>query len=107
MFNNLEYTPSSAYDYTEMAKLYNLCTDAHIPCEIHCCDDGLQLIYPGDGETICDAILHGSSYGHEFGLLEIMGLVDEDKIGDSVEGYLTADEVFARIHKNYYFIPPR
>lgn len=41
---------------------------------------GYQILYPEIGENnICDVILHGGSYGCEEGLLEIMGLVDEEK----------------------------
>lgn len=46
----------------------------------------------------CDAICHDGSYGREEGLLEIMGiLVDETKTNDTVEGWLTADEILKRI----------
>lgn len=46
----------------------------------------------------CDAICHDGSYGREAGLLEIMGvLVDEAKTNDTVEGWLTADEILKRI----------
>lgn len=63
---------------------------------------GYQILYPEIGENnICDVVLHECSYGREQGLLEIMGLVDEEKIGDDVEGYLTAEECFGRIKKNY------
>ena len=36
------------------------------------------------------------------GLLEMMGLVDEEKIGDSVEGYLTAKDIFDRIYADHF-----
>lgn len=46
----------------------------------------------------CDAICHDGSYGRQDGLLEIMGdLVDEIKTGDTVEGWLSADEILTRI----------
>jgi hypothetical protein len=46
----------------------------------------------------CDAICHDGSYGKFDGLLEIMGdLVDETKTGDTVEGWLTAEEILNRI----------
>ena len=46
----------------------------------------------------CDAICHDGSYGKEGGLLEIMGnLVDETKTEDTVEGYLTAEDILNRI----------
>lgn len=47
-----------------------------------------------------DAICHLGSYGYEDGLLEIMGdLVDEEKDGDCVVGYLTAEDVVKRIEE--------
>lgn len=47
-----------------------------------------------------DAICHSGSYGYEDGLLEIMGdLVDEKKDGDTVVGYLTAEDVVKRIEE--------
>lgn len=45
-----------------------------------------------------DAVCQYGSYGYEDGLLETMGvIVDEDECGDTVEGYLTADDVIERI----------
>ncbi len=53
--------------------------------------------YPG---CVWDAICHYGSYGAEQGLLEIMGdIVTIDY--DSVEGYLTADDVISRIEGKY------
>lgn len=47
-----------------------------------------------------DAICHLGSYGYEEGLLEIKGdLVDEEKDGDTVVGYLTAEDVIQRIEE--------
>lgn len=43
-----------------------------------------------------DAVCHSYSYGHEKGLLEIMGsIVTVDD--DAVEGRLTADDILARL----------
>ena len=61
--------------------------------------DGLQVNYPNKENCVCDAICHSFSYGHEQGLLEIMGLTEDED--DDVEGYLTAKEVFKRIKKHY------
>lgn len=48
-----------------------------------------------------DAVCHRFSYGGDKGLLEIMGtIVDEKSVGDSVEGYLTAQDVIERIEKH-------
>lgn len=47
-----------------------------------------------------DAICHKGSYGYTDGLLEIAGsLVDIEKDGDSVVGYLTAQDVIDRIER--------
>jgi hypothetical protein len=57
------------------------------------------IITDRKGKILWDAICHWGSYGYEKGLLEIMGvIVDEEKAGDTVEGYLTADEVIDRIN---------
>lgn len=53
-----------------------------------------------DGEYLWDAICHPGSYGYEEGLLEVAGdpVASPDAL-DSVEGWLTADEIFARWQK--------
>lgn len=50
------------------------------------------------GERVADCVCHSGSYGHERGLIEAMGapLVNE-KIGDDVEGWLTAVDILSRI----------
>lgn len=53
-------------------------------------------------ERLFDAICHYGSYGYHNGLLEIMGtIVDENSDGDTVVGYLTADDVIDRIIQTY------
>lgn len=92
---------------TQMEKLENMLNISNIPFEItkHW-SHTKQIWYPSRENPICDVICFGraglgGSYGHEKGLLEIMGLVDEEKTGDSVEGWLTAEEVFDRIWDDY------
>lgn len=51
--------------------------------------DGLQIRCDG-----WDAVCHKNSYGHENGLIEIMGL---PQCNDDVIGYLTAEEVLAMV----------
>lgn len=47
-----------------------------------------------------DVICHEWSYGGSDGLLESMGaIVDEKKVGDIVEGYLTAEDVIERFER--------
>ena len=51
-----------------------------------------------NGKELFDVICQRGSYGYEEGLLEAMGsIVNEEEIGDRVEGYLTADEIIRRI----------
>ena len=85
---------------TEMEKLIRLLKVANIPHEISNHLYGtMQVSYPCNDydKRVCDAVCFPGSYGFEAGLLEIMGLVDEEEVGDSVEGWLTAEEVFNRI----------
>lgn len=88
---------------TEIKRLVELLENARIPFELT--DDVMgnennQVWYPSHEGSICDVICHGYSYGGREGLLEIMGLVDPE-IGDDVEGYLKAEEVFNRIRNHY------
>lgn len=92
-FNNL----------TEMQKLGIVLHTLRIPWELteNSFDHSPQIWYPSKAEAVCDAICHSGSYGGPQGYLEIMGLVDEDKVGDTVEGWLTAEEVAARIIQHH------
>ena len=86
-------------DYTEMGKLEWLLQEAKIPYRIEYIWGMPSVRYYGHGEElICDAVCHSGSYGHEEGLLEIMGLTRND---DSVEGWLTSEEVFDRIFEDW------
>ena len=78
---------------TEIRKLAKGLEERNIPYELKPLFDGWQ-IWCDDWDAIC----HSFSYGHEKGLLEIMGtLVDEEEVGDTVEGHLTAEEILRRI----------
>lgn len=88
---------------SEMITLIDKLTIANIPFEVT--DDVMenknnQVWYPSINNCICDVICHEYSYGGDKGLLEIIGLAEND-CGDGVEGWLTADEVFARIYTHY------
>jgi len=88
----------------EMSKLIALLENAHVPYETRPHWSGsIQVGYPNFENTICDVIYFPGSYGYGQGLLEIMGLVDEEEVGEGVEGYLTAVEVFQRIFKHYRY----
>ena len=76
----------------EADKLVKGLEEKDIDFDYHCCWDGVQISCDG-----WDAICHSGSYGHEKGLLEIMGTivrVDDDE----VEGYLTAKEILQRLN---------
>ena len=63
-----------------------------------------QIGYPTkDASKIVCSIIEGfGTYGSEEDKLEIMGLLTaEEEDGDSVLGYLMADEVFARINRHF------
>ena len=53
--------------------------------------DGIQFII---GDWDWDAICHSGSYGHENGLIEVMGL---PQCQDDVIGYLTAEDVLKMV----------
>lgn len=104
-------------DYGEMPKLIEMLKEANIPFESFSSPfSGKQVCYygkegrpepeegvisgPGIG-AIC-SVIYG--YGRDEGLLEISGLMTDEeyeKEGDSVLGYLTAENVFARIKKHW------
>lgn len=59
-----------------------------------------QIIVYKNGERSWDAICNYGSYGYAEGLLEIMGdIVDIEKDGDSVVGWLTAQDVINRLER--------
>jgi hypothetical protein len=62
--------------------------------------DRHQIIVYRNGVRSWDAICHKGSYGYEKGLLETYGeIVSVGESGDSVEGWLTADDVIERIKR--------
>jgi hypothetical protein len=93
----------------EILKLKEMLEKANIPFEYN--DDLFNgykspsyqiVISTRYNKRLCDAVYHFGSYGHEQGLIEIMGaLTEEEKEQDSVLGYLTADEVFKRFKYCY------
>lgn len=88
----------------EMTKLAALLEQSHVPFEMRDhWSNTKQLCYPNCENVVCDAVCFPGSYGYSDGLLEIMGLVDEEEVGDTVEGWLSAVEVFQRIYKHYRY----
>lgn len=83
-----KYLKEHGYEYTREDVNKYPYTDIH------------QIIVYKNGERSWDAICHHGSFGYKEGLLEIMGdIVWDDIDGDSVRGYLTADDVIARIER--------
>lgn len=84
---------------TEPLRLASLCLAHNIPFEIDAYCGGLIVAYPvlDPEKRISDAICHDGSYGREKGLLEMMGLTEDN----DVEGWLTAEQVFEKWHKHW------
>lgn len=59
-----------------------------------------QICVPDYETCKWDVVCHEGSYGSERGLLEIYGSIVEDTAGDTVVGWLTADDVIKRIEEN-------
>lgn len=78
----------------EADKLVKGLTENGVEFYYYDCWDGVQIVCDG-----WDAICHSGSYGHEQGLLEIMGtIVRADDDDDDVEGWLTAEEILQRLN---------
>ena len=95
---NFEAMNGGIPETTQVDKLITMLETTDIPFEVAECHGRPQVWYPSKERPVCDAICHWGSYGHQTGLIEIMGLT---RNGDSVEGYLNADEVFARIQEHW------
>lgn len=76
---------------TEMMKLAFGLRDRDIGFSVKSFYDGMQIVV---GDWDWDAICHSGSYGHENGLIEVMGL---PQCQDGVIGYLTAEEVLKMV----------
>ena len=76
---------------TEMMKLAFGLRDRGIEFTVRSFFDGIQIVV---GDFDWDAICHSGSYGHENGLVEVMGL---PQCEDDVIGYLTAEEVLKMV----------
>lgn len=86
---------------TEIDKLEKMLIEEGIEYERKPLFGGWQICVPNAEYKEWDAICHSSSYGHERGLLEIMGdclLAYEELQYDNVLGYMTAEEVMNRVH---------
>ncbi len=91
---------------SEMDKLYSyLVENGYHVRRIEKDPEGIErnqiVVVDSAGEYLWDAICHYGSYGYEKGLLEIMGEIVDPSCEDSVEGWLTADDVIARVKERY------
>ena len=87
----------------EAVRLCCLLAGSNIPFEVegHC--GGLVIKYPSRAKEVCSIIQHQYSYGGTSGRLEIMGLLTpKEEEYDSVVGWLSADDVYARIAAHYF-----
>lgn len=90
--------PEGSINLTELFKLAAGLHARGKRVEVRSLCGGAQVIVCNDKNEIeWDAICHSYSYGGDRGLIEIMGGPVEDS--DDVEGYLTADEILARIDR--------
>jgi hypothetical protein len=80
--------------YKEMSKLAAGLQRRGTRFVIRTYQGGLQILCKGRG---WDAICHDYSYGHEDGLLEVMGL---PQCNGDVIGYLTAEEILKMVDEN-------
>lgn len=63
---------------------------------------GYHLCYPNRENCVCSVIENICSYGNDWDLLEIMGLLtDEEQEFDAVAGYLSACDVFNKIRADW------
>lgn len=94
--------------YNEILKLKSMLEEAGIVFDFYprkvinddC--DGYQICYPSDAGRVCSVIEGALTYGGVCDRLEIMGLLTKEERKDGiVKGWLTAEDVFARIEKHW------
>ncbi len=92
-----EYLKEKGYNYTRGRRFCEE-TDRFYREVLHT-DGGEQInVYSDKGRCLWDAICGDGSYGYKQGLLEIMGsIVNKREDGDSVVGYLTAQDIIERL----------
>lgn len=102
--NTKEWDINKMEKYNEILKLKEMLIQQGIPFDFSEIHGGYHIFYPNKDNVICSVIEHDFSYGREKDKLEIQGLLTEQElegIGDTVLGYLTAEDVFARINKHF------
>lgn len=89
-------------DFQEILKLHEMLQTKNIPHSFEPELDGWHIIYSNGEDFTCSVIENFGSYGMEYDRLEIMGLLTPDeKETDSILGWLTAEDVFARIEAHW------
>lgn len=56
-----------------------------------------QICVPSMEDKQWDVICQAGSFGHDRGLLEIMGTLVDESVDDVVEGWLTAHDIISRL----------
>ena len=84
----------------ELKKVVDFLFDHGLQFELRPCFEGYILAVPSYSDRDFDLVCHNSSYGHQEGLLESMGVICENDF-DSVEGWLTGEDAIERIKKYY------
>lgn len=94
--------------YNEILKLKTMLEEAGIVFDFYSRKelydewDGYQIIYPADEGRVCSVIEGTLTCGGLCDKLEIMGLLTKEERKDGiVKGWLTAEDVFARIKKHW------
>lgn len=90
------------HTYHEIGLLEEMLDNAGIPYEKERFMDGWLLSYPSVECCVASVAEHYASYGREYDLLELDGLVQRsEQITDWVLGWLNAKEVFRRIEAHW------
>lgn len=90
-FKELPHYWMTTIDQKEMIMLALGLAERGIPFGVRSFYDGLQIVCDG-----WDAICHNGSYGHQQGLIEVMGIIDDE----DVVGHLTAKEILDWLDTN-------
>lgn len=89
-------------DFTEILKLKRMLEDAAIDFEFKYLNGGYQVLLTEGKIPFLSAVTSIASYGRERGLIEIMGLLEDEELEEnSVVGWIDAENVFQRIMKHF------
>ena len=88
--------------FREIIRLADMLACAGVPFTLHRHLDGWQLIYPVKDHKPVSVIQHSYSYGGPQDKLELEGLRTlAEKKADAIMGFMSAEEVFARISRHW------